>query len=365
LGLGAIVLPLYFPKPDLMFYIHQTSCISPQQTFSDIDIDRLNGLMDNKLKVIEPSYEGIPPNVLRRMGKAVRIGVGAALPLLRANAEPMDGIIIGTSNGGMEDCINFLNQIIDYDEGMLTPTNFVQSTPNAIASQLGFLSKNKGYNITHVHRGLSFENAIIDTAMQLKEKTGNNYLLGGVDEISTYNYNIEWLGGWYKKELSSNKDLYSPASSGSIAGEGAAMFLVNNKPANALAKLQAIHIFQTSDEILVSEQLSRFLQTILQPGEKIDLFLSGENGDSRLLKYYISCEAVLDRDITVARFKHMSGEFPTSPAIALWLACNILNQNHLPQHMLKTDSQKKEVNKILIYNSYKGLQHSFMLVDRF
>ena len=347
-----------------MFYIHQTSCISPQQTFSGNGIDGLNELVDNKLKVIEPSYEGIPPNVLRRMGKAVRIGVGAAMPVLRTSAEPPDGIIIGTSNGGMEDCINFLNQIIDYDEGMLTPTNFVQSTPNAIASQLGFLSKNKGYNITHVHRGLSFENAVIDAAMQLKEKPGNNYLLGGVDEISTYNYNIEWLGGWYKKELSSNKDLYTPPSAGSIAGEGAAMFLVNNKSADALARLQAIHILQATDESLVSEQLKQFLRANLQPGEKIDLFLSGENGDSRLLKYYISCEAVLDGDITIARFKHMSGEFPTSSAIALWLACNLLNQNHLPQHMLKTGQLKKEPAKILVYNNYKGLQHSFMLVDK-
>ena len=78
------------------------------------------------------------------MGKAVRMGLGASIPLLQNNNEPLSGIIIGTAMGGMEDCINFLNQVIDYNEGMLTPTNFVQSTPNAIASQLGLLSNNKG-----------------------------------------------------------------------------------------------------------------------------------------------------------------------------------------------------------------------------
>jgi hypothetical protein len=145
----------------MMLYIHQHTCISPQQTFSHIDIDTLNECVENKLKAKEPAYDGIPPGILRRMGKAVRMGVGAAIPIIKNNPS-INGIIIGTANGGMEDCIKFLNQIIDYEEGMLTPGNFVQSTPNAIAAQLGLMSKNKSYNITHVHRGLAFEDALID-----------------------------------------------------------------------------------------------------------------------------------------------------------------------------------------------------------
>src|SRR5271154_6915768 len=147
-----------------MFYIHHINCISPQKTFSDIDIENINAPVENKLLVVEPSYEGIPLGILRRMGKAVRIGVGAALQIVKQNP---DGIIIGTANGGMEDCIKFLNQIIDYNEGMLAPGNFVQSTTNAVASQLGLMSANKGYNITHVHRALAFENAMTDTQLML------------------------------------------------------------------------------------------------------------------------------------------------------------------------------------------------------
>src|SRR5690606_9142933 len=135
----------------------------------------------------------------------------------------IDGIIIGTANGGMEDCIKFLNQIIDYEEGMLTPGNFVQSTPNAIAAQMGLLGKNKGYNITHVHRGLAFENALLDAMMTIRENPGNNYLLRAVDEISAYRYNIDLLDGCFKKENITNADLYDTGSPGTIAGEGAAM----------------------------------------------------------------------------------------------------------------------------------------------
>ena len=346
-----------------MFYIHETSCISPQQTLLKEGINELKESVKNKLYAVEPSYEGIPIKMLRRMGKAVRMGIGAAIPLLQNNDEPLNGIIIGTAMGGMEDCIKFLNQMIDYNEGMLTPTNFVQGTPNAIASQLGLLGKNKGYNTTHVHRGLSFENAVIDTSMLLKENPTNNYLLGGLDEISTYNYNIDYLGDWYKKESLSNNDLYTANSIASMAGEGAAMFRVSGNPANALAKLRAIHILQTTDENLVIAQLKQFLKANLPFGENIDLFLSGENGDARLLKYYTSCETVVGNDITVARFKHMTGEYPTSSAIAVWLACNILQRNAIPPHMLKKKGAEINFKRILIYNNYRGLQHSLILVE--
>jgi hypothetical protein len=344
-----------------MFYIHQSSCISAQQTFSGADIHKLNDAVDNKLQVLEPTYESIPPNILRRMGKAVRIGVGAALPLVKNM--PPDGIIIGTANGGMEDCIKFLNQIISYEEGILTPGNFVQSTPNSIASQVSLLSSNKGYNITHVHRGLAFENAVTDAGMLVKEHPSNNYLLGGVDEISTYNHNIDFLAGWYKREAVSNRDLFTTNTNGSLAGEGAAMFLVNGKKAGSLARLRAITMLHTESAETIGNHLKQFLHQQLKPGEEISLFLSGENGDARLLHYADACEAVLAADVTIARFKHMTGEFATASAIALWLCCYILQNEDLPRHMIKIQGPKTKFERVLIYNSYKSVQHSFMIVE--
>ena len=122
-------------------YIHSSVCISPQHTFHEINAagNNSNGIniedivtsVENKLYAIEPKYENIPLNTLRRMGKAVRMGVGAGVKLLK-NYPLLDGIIMGTADGGMEDCIKFLNQVIEYDEGKLTPNNFVQSTANGL-----------------------------------------------------------------------------------------------------------------------------------------------------------------------------------------------------------------------------------------
>jgi hypothetical protein len=343
-----------------MLYIHQHTCISPQQTFVDADINLLKGSIDNKLKAFEPAYEGIPAGILRRMGKAVRMGVGAAIPVLKNNTE-IEGIIIGTANGGMEDCIKFLNQIIDYEEGLLTPGNFVQSTPNAIAAQVGLMTKNKSYNITHVHRGLAFETALIDAAMMVKENPAKNYLLGAVDEISSYNFNIDYLDGWYKKEIVSNKDLYESRTAASIAGEGAAMFLVNDQAKGAIARVKAIKTIHSTDEEQIQQEFKKFIQSHFPGNQKPDILLSGENGDFRLLKYYTACESVLPGAV-ILRYKHMSGEYPTSSSFAFWLCCNLLSQNQIPDHMIKGIKIKPEAKNIVVYNNYKGMQHAFAII---
>ncbi len=347
-----------------MFYIHQTYCISPQRTFPQVDLEILNHPVNKKLLAIEPLYDGIPPGILRRMGKAIRMGVGAAMPILK-NTNALNGIIIGTAKGGMEDCIKFLNQIVQYEEGLLAPGNFVQSTSNAIAAQLGLMCHNKKYNTTHVHRGLAFENAVIDTIMQLNEHPGNNYLLGGVDEISDFNYNIETLAGAYKEELISNEHLYDRDSPGSIAGEGAAMFLVNDQKENAIAKLKALQILHSEDDGLVKNNLKQFIAAHLPAGEEIDLLLSGENGDNRTLKFYMDCEGLMETNTAIVRFKHLSGDVPTAAAFGLWLACQVLQKNDLPLHMIKKPFTGPHCNNILLYNNYKGLQHSFMLIRKY
>ena len=344
-----------------MFYIHQCTCISPQHTFPDVDLEILNEAVDNKMKVVEPSYKDIPSGLLRRMGKAVRMGVGAGLSIIN---ESVDGIVIGTANGGMEDCIKFLNQIIAYEEGMLTPGNFVQSTNNALAGQLGLMAGNKGYNITHVHRSLSFENAAIDVDMLLAENPLNTYLLGTVDEISEYNYNIEYLDGGYKREAVSNSELYQSETPGSIAGEGAAMFLVNAVEENAIARFHAIDISHVQNEKEVIDRLNNFLSKQLLPGEKIDVFLSGENGDSRYEKLYSNIERELLSSSTTIRFKHMCGEYPTASSFGFWLACNILKHQAVPKHAIKQSLVQQDIQKVLIYNNYKGHQHSFILMSR-
>lgn len=345
-----------------MLYIHKTYCISAQQDLLQDNIELINEPVDKKLLAIEPSYEKIPSGILRRMGKSIRMGVGAALPLI-SETESIDGIIMGSANAGMDDCVKFLNQMVQYEEGQLTPGSFVQSTGNVIAGQLGLITKNKGYNITHIHLGLAFENALLDAMMQLNTNPSNTYLVGGVDEISPFHYNIETLAGSYKKEDISNKKLYETDSPGSVVGEGAAMFVVNAEAASSIAKLVAVSSVHSTDIELVKHRLKIFLQNNLEAGTEIDLFLSGENGDNRTLPYYTACETLLAEDTAVVRYKHMVGDYATISALGLWYACEFL-QKPVPGHMFKKKTSKTSYRNILLYNNFKGMQHSFILVSK-
>lgn len=343
---------------DCAIYIHQHICISPQHTSDTIDLDKVEHSEEGKLAALEPTLEGVPPGMIRRMSKAVRMGLGAGLPIVAGNR--IDGIIIGTANGGMDDCIKFLNQIIDYDEGLLTPGSFVQSTPNAIAGQLSLITKNHHYNATHVHLGLAFENALIDAKMLLGDNPGAQYLVGAVDEISTYNYNIDYLAGWYDKTIES-ENLYNTNLPATIAGEGAAMFLVSHEPENAIAKIAAIESLHTTDLNTVKDRFKDFLAK-----QKIDasktVYVSGENGDTRLNPFYAACEDLM-KESPIIRYKHLTGEYPTASSFATWLASFILQNQSAPNSLYKNNSRPNQIEDVVLYNNYHGIQHSFLLLS--
>ena len=324
-----------------------------------MDWHNLPTTIDGKLKAVEPNMDGVPPAMLRRMSKAVKMGIVSGLPILKNNI--IDGIIIGTANGGMQDCIHFLNQIVDYNEGLLTPGNFVQSTPNAIAGQLSMLTKNNHYNATHVHNGLAFENALMDAQLWLNEKAEAQYLVGGVDEISGYNYNIDRLAGWFSTDIN-NKNLFSQSHTATIAGEGAAMFLVNNQSKNAKAELKAIRTLHSDEESLLATSFEKFIKD-QNINIKETLLISGYNGDIRQKKYHTACKNILP-NTPLVYFKHFSGEFPTATSFAVWLACYCLN-NSLEDGFLEIENKTSEnIKNVVIYNSYHGTQHSFIYLTK-
>ena len=236
-------------------YIIDRYSISPQRTFDNSFFDgKVEEFIGNKYYAIEPNYAGlIPRGLLRRMGKAVRIGIGAGMPLIQKHSD-IDGIILGTATGGLDDCIKFLNQIVEYKEGTLTPTNFVQSTPNSIAGHLALMSKNTGYNNTHMGMGLAFESSILDTMMLFEEGEANKLLIGNVEETSEHNHNIDTFAGHFKEEEMASTSLLNVDTKGSVRGEGSAMFIVSSNKANAICELADVHQFTYPKENNIEER---------------------------------------------------------------------------------------------------------------
>jgi 3-oxoacyl-[acyl-carrier-protein] synthase II len=350
----------------MKLYIRATGNISPQKTFGHPpllqDLVEQNG---NRLRCTEPDYSAIiDVKLIRRMSRIIKMGVAAAKECLQeAGIENPDAIITGTAYGCLEDTGVFLKKMVEQKEEMLTPTAFIQSTHNTIGAQIALLLQCHNYNNTFVHRGFSFESALLDAMMLLEEGSATHVLAGGIDEITDTSHTILSRFGLYKNNGISNLDLYKSRSKGSIAGEGAAFFLLSNQVSEKnYAALDAVYTFYKPGSTKeVEQQVQLFLSGQSLTVNDIDIVLTGRNGDSTGDTVYTELNNTVFRNSIAVHYKHLCGEYPTSIAFALWLAAAVIKGGNLPAVL--GASTKKHIKRILIYNHYQSIHHSLLLVS--
>lgn len=352
----------------MKIYIRSSACISPQNTLGNNQF--LTEIVEHKgtlLKAIEPDYkEFIDPKSLRRMSHIIKMGVVAAMECLKnGNTEMPGAIITGTAYGCLEDTITFLTRIVEQEEELLPPTAFIQSTHNTVAAQIALMLKCHNYNNTFVHKGVSFESALLDAMMLLKENEADNVLIGGTDEMTDASFTILSRLGLYKRWPVSNLDLYATKTRGSVGGEGAAFFLLTDKVSeNNLAELTAIRtIYKPKGLEDIEKKVILFLAENALKIAEIDLVITGKSGDTAHDDIYEQLNHSLFNNTDLANYKHLSGEYPTSSAFALWLASNIIKNETVPEAVIERKTKKTTPKTILIYNHYQKIYHSLMLVS--
>jgi len=349
-------------------YIRATANISAQNTFEGYQaLSEPIAYTNNRLSCVEPDYkEFIDPKMLRRMSRIIKMGVTAAMKCLQeANIKMPDAIITGTAYGCMDDTGTFLSKMIEFNEEMLSPTAFIQSTHNTVGAQIALMLQCHNYNNTFVHRGFSFESALIDAKMLLHEGTANNVLVGGLDEITGYSHVILSRFNIYRSGPVSNINLFKTSSKGTIAGEGATFFLLSgDSSVNNYARLDAIHTFYKPSNIAEIEQnISAFLTVNSIGIDEIDLVITGRNGDAKGDAIYQQLNNSVFKDLPAANYKHLCGEYPTASSFALWLAANILKTGTVHPVLLEKHKDEKEIKRILVYNHYQNTHHSLYLVS--
>lgn len=146
--------------------------------------------MKQTSELLTPDYSAfIPAMDRRRMSAVLKMSIACSIDCLRqAGVSQPDGIIVGTSMGCCVHTKNFLDKIIDANEGPVSPTSFIVSTHNTIAGQISLILKNHGYNITHTQNSLSFEQSLIDGMLCVNDGY-SNILVGGADEEEEEIYN--------------------------------------------------------------------------------------------------------------------------------------------------------------------------------
>lgn len=349
-------------------YISATGNISPQKTFGHQPLDEVpvayNG---NRLNAIEPDYkEFIDPKQIRRMSRIIRMGVAAAMECLQeAGIKQPDAIVTGTAYGCLEDTNAFLSKMVEFNEELLTPTSFIQSTHNTIGAQIGLMLQCNNYNNAFVHRGFSFESALLDGIMLLKDKEAANVLIGAIDEITNTSHTILNRLGLYKQGAVSNLDIYKTQSKGTIAGEGATFFLLSAQPsATDYAKLDGLHVFYKPDGITeIEKQVSSFLAKHEVGIGDIDLIITGKNGDAVGDTVYESLSKSVFSNKETINYKYLCGEYPTAAAFAMWLAAVIVKTGRVPSLVGYDGLSEKKIRKVLVYNHYLGIHHSLSLLS--
>lgn len=346
-------------------YIRAASNISPQNTFGNESfLTELAEYTGDKLTCIEPDYKTlIDPKLIRRMSRIIKMAVASGMDCLQQAGIPVpDAIITGTAYGCLEDTNTFLSKMVQQNEDALAPTAFIQSTHNTISAQIALLLQCHNYNNTFVNGGASLENALLDAMMLLYEGEAVNVLVGGIDEITANSHTILKRMGLYRRHPISNFDLLTVPGKGTMAGEGAAFFLLSNQPSdNAWAKIDgATGFYKPRNTAEIQQHINNFLSAQSICIDDIDLILTGKNGDTKNDTIYEHLQQYDFADVRAINYKALCGEYPTSSAFALWLAANCLKNGNLPSALTGAEIP---VKKVLIYNHYQNIHHSLILLS--
>jgi 3-oxoacyl-[acyl-carrier-protein] synthase II len=348
-------------------YINGMGCISPQPTFDLKDLPfETKEYVTSRLSCIEPDYTPfIDPKASRRMGRLLKYGTTAGLQALKDSCLDIkpDAICTGTGFGLLDDSGKFLMNVIEANEGVVSPTAFIQSTHNTVSSNIALMVSCHAHNNTFAHKGFSFESALTDAQMLAGESDAiNNILVGAYDEVTGYSQAIMHRLGLLRED-SSNLHLLSEPGKGTIAGEGAAFFV--------MGKAECIHTYALyrGNRIVYKpktlDALKAKVESLLKINDlrlsDIDVVISGLCGDVKRDAKLAELNSGYFQEQTILGYKHLCGEYMTSTGFALWAAAMIAREGEIPAQMMLKDKGRKP-RHILICNAYKD-DYTMILVS--
>jgi 3-oxoacyl-(acyl-carrier-protein) synthase len=340
----------------MKLYVNGLGCISPQPTYADnYFFEHIEEYSQNRMYCQEPSYEPyFEAKSLRRMGRILKFGVAAAkIAISQSRVKEFDLISTGTGLGCLQDSELFLKNVIEGNEGVVSPTPFIQSTHNTVSGLIALQLGCKSPNLTFSHKGSSFESALLEAKlMMLDSDKMNNVLVGSYDEITPYSYAVMNRLNILKSEPCSN--LNPMNDKGLMIGEGANFFVLSKeKNDTTLASFTDIHTTNfVKDANVMSEEVIAFLKRNNLFVSDIDIVLNGASGDAERDKNLKTLNNNIFNNNFNFSFKRLCGEYMTASAFAMYFGAKLLNENKTPSHQVFMNV-KENIKNVLICNQYK------------
>ncbi|TFG90103.1 MAG: 3-oxoacyl-ACP synthase [Candidatus Atribacteria bacterium] len=346
-------------------YIRSTEAISPQNTFhTDSFLSEVIVPDKDYFSCIHPDYkEYINPRLLRRMSNMIRMGLAAStLCLDHAGLKQVDAILIGTGLGCVEDTLKFLDQIIDNQEELLNPTAFIQSTHNTVSGQIALMLGCRNHNLTFSQKTISFESALLEGIMWLKDKENQNILVGGIDELVDKSFSLMVESGCAR--IVRTDEMMDSKLPGALRGEGSTFFAMSNMESpDTLAQIDDMEIINRcpSTDVLIT-RLEKFLNRNGLSAGDIDVVVSGKNGDVRLKSIYDDLNKLFAKSIVVG-YKHLVGDYDTASAFGCYLASKMIHLNVVPECVRLNDVTKNTISRCLVVNYSRNRDFSCTLLS--
>ncbi len=348
-------------------YINGVASITAQPTTNGKFLEDIISYNDIIFKADNPNYKDfIKPSAMRRMSKSVKMGVTASkMAMEQARLEMPDAIITGTGMGCRQDSEKFLEKILYDDEQFLTPTLFIQSTHNTVGGQIALGLQCKGYNLTYVQSSASFESSLIDAQLMLTEDSNKKIVVGGIDEIAKTSSKFHILNGELKQQPIPNLELLQSKTTGTLLSEGATfMVLDGEKSTKNIAEIVDIEMIYTASIEETKKNIEDFIARQGLKIQDIDAVILGNNGDRQFDTYYQSLQTSIFTNTQQLYYKHLIGDYHVASAFGYWLTCNIFKHNNVPSIVKMNNLEVDEHKNILLYNQYRGENHSIALVRK-
>ena len=336
-------------------YITAIKQISAQQPLVDDWFEQPDFYSEPYVRAIDPDYKQFfTSNEARRWGKILKRALLVSRQVRSESGvlQP-DAIITGTGLGCIENTEIFLDKLVREGEELLNPTHFMQSTHNTIGSLIAIDAKCHAYNSTYAHNGISFECALQDAFLQLKNNTIQTALVGAHDEMTPDYFTLLKKAGYLGKPNQT------------FAGETAvAMMLSTEKPEKAWCEIEAVEKLYCD-----LSQIENRMPHIAN----LDYIMIGTNGEPENDKIYFENCKKLFPDIPLLQYKNIFGEGYSAPALGVYAAALCLQKGEIPDFLIcdmRYATQNSRIShianqksKILFYNHFEGKNHSFILLS--
>jgi 3-oxoacyl-(acyl-carrier-protein) synthase len=345
----------------MAIYINGSGSITPIPILDPVGIEKVDkqGTV-KRLTCDEPDYsQFIDVKAIRRMSRIIKMGVTCSKNSMNeAGLDQVDAVIVGTALGCLEDTISFLNKLVINKEDLLNPTAFIHSTHNTISSQIALNLKCMGYNSTYVHRNLSFETALIDALLLFSEKSVQNVLVGGIDELTDVSFDILNRLGYYIAPSSSG----NTKANGVLAGEGSAFFvLADNRTTSTYAELKDVRTLSFGSEETFLDAAKQMLKE--NDIEVPDLIFSGTSGALTNQGQYKDLGSKPGHSAPICSYKEICGEYPTATGFAMNQVARILKEQSVPDSIHINSNLPKSFRHILIHNNFRDIHQSLILLS--